>query len=126
MSISAFAPWQSVNFQGGYILYRFVIGFVLSVFIGFSCAANIEDDIKSEILEASTSDRWVEMSFDISELGQPTNIKVIKSTHKGLLDKAAIRALEKWKYKPKIVDGVAVVQKDLKVRLQFDIENDES
>ena len=107
-------------------MYRFVIGFVLSVFIGFSCAANIEDDIKSEILEASTSDRWVEMSFDISELGQPTNIKVIKSTHKGLLDKAAIRALEKWKYKPKIVDGVAVVQKDLKVRLQFDIENDES
>jgi TonB family protein len=95
-------------------LNRIVIGFVLCVFFAFSCPANIEGDIESEILEASTADRWVEMSFDIDELGQTTNIKVLKSTHKGLLDKAAIRTVKKWKYKPKIVDGVAVVQKDLK------------
>jgi protein TonB len=41
-----------------------------------------------------------------------------------MLDKAAIEALKKWKYKPKIVDGVAVVQKGMKVRLEFDIENE--
>jgi TonB family protein len=49
---------------------------------------------------------------------------VIKSTHQGVFDKAAINALEKWKYQPKIVDGVAVAQKDMKVRLQFDIEDE--
>jgi TonB family protein len=86
--------------------------------------ANTDDSIKSDLLEAPTSDRWVELSFDINEIGEVVNIKVVKSTHKGILDKAAIRALKKWKYKPKVVNGIAVLQKDLKVRLQFDIEDD--
>jgi protein TonB len=86
--------------------------------------ADTDDSIKSDLLEAPTSERWVELSFDINEIGEVVNIKVVKSTHKGILDKAAIGALKKWKYKPKVVDGIAVFQKDLKVRLQFDIEDD--
>jgi TonB family protein len=86
--------------------------------------ADTDDSIKSDLLEAPTSDRWVELSFDINEIGEVVNIKVVKSTHEGILDKAAIGALKKWKYKPKVVDGIAVLQKDLKVRLQFDIEDD--
>lgn len=62
---------------------------------------------------------YVRMSFDISESGEPVNIKVIKSVPEQVFDKAAIKALSKWKYAPKVVNGVAVIQKGLKVQLDF-------
>jgi protein TonB len=105
-------------------MLRVVICVILLGSAGICNAASLDDSQTPDILESPTSERWVELSFDITELGDVANIKVIKSTHKGMLDEAAIRALKKWKYKPKIVDGVAVVQKDMKVRLQFDIENE--
>ncbi|WP_371193261.1 energy transducer TonB [Glaciecola sp. SC05] len=62
---------------------------------------------------------WVMLEFDINTLGEPVNISVLESVPARIFDKEAVRALTKWKYKPKIVDGVPVVQKDLKVRLDF-------
>lgn len=62
---------------------------------------------------------YVQMSFDISESGDPINIKVLKSVPEQIFDKAAVKALSNWKYAPKVVNGVAVVQKDLEVRLDF-------
>jgi protein TonB len=105
-------------------MIRVIIYLILLGSMGISNAANLDDKQTSEMYESPSSERWVELSFDITELGDVVNIKVIKSTHQGMLNKAAIRALKKWKYKPKIVDGVAVIQKDMKVRLQFDIEDE--
>jgi protein TonB len=62
---------------------------------------------------------YVQMSLDISESGNPVNIKVLKSEPEQIFDKAAVKALSNWKYAPKVVNGVAVVQKDLEVRLDF-------
>ncbi|MDC2891234.1 energy transducer TonB [Psychrosphaera algicola] len=62
---------------------------------------------------------FVQMSFDLSTDGEPTNIKVVKSVPKLIFDKAAIRALSKWRYAPKIVNGKAVMQKGLTVQLDF-------
>ena len=62
---------------------------------------------------------YVQMSFDISESGNPINIKVQKSVPEQIFDKAAIKALSNWKYAPKVVNGVPVEQKDLEVRLDF-------
>jgi protein TonB len=62
---------------------------------------------------------YVQMSFDISESGDPINIKIIKSVPEQVFDKAAVKALSNWKYAPKVVNGNAVKQKDLEVRLDF-------
>ncbi|MGA4607244.1 energy transducer TonB [Pseudoalteromonas maricaloris] len=62
---------------------------------------------------------YVQMSFDISESGKPINIQVLKSVPEQVFDKAAIKALSNWKYAPKVENGVAVIQKDLKVQLDF-------
>jgi protein TonB len=43
--------------------------------------------------------------FSIDEQGQPTDIKVVESSEPNAFDKAAIRALTRWKYKAKIVNG---------------------
>jgi protein TonB len=67
---------------------------------------------------------WVELMFDIDENGDPVNIIVIDHNRGDAFDKEAIRALSKWKYKPKIMDGEVVAQRGLKVRLDFKAENE--
>ena len=74
--------------------------------------------------ETLPPDGWVELMFDIDENGDPVNIIVVDSDSGDIFDKEAIRALSKWKYKPKIVDGGAVAQRGLKVRLDFKAEDE--
>ncbi len=67
---------------------------------------------------------WVELSFDIDEIGGVINIKVLAQSHRVFV-KNAKRALSKWKYKPKVVDGQAEVQTGLSVKLEFSIAGDQ-
>lgn len=62
---------------------------------------------------------WVELSFTINEVGGVDDVEVIDAEPKRIFDREAKRALRKWKYKPKVVDGVAQRQPGLKVRLDF-------
>jgi protein TonB len=68
---------------------------------------------------------WVLLSFDIDSNGNPINIKVLESNPSIVFDKEAVIALEKWKFKPKVVNGVPVAQKEMQVRLDFEL-NDEN
>lgn len=68
---------------------------------------------------------YVVMSFTIDKLGGVTDVKVIEAQPKRIFDKAAKRALKKWKYKAKVEDGVALVQTGLTVRLDFNIEGND-
>lgn len=62
---------------------------------------------------------WVELSFTINKVGGVEDVEVIDADPKRIFDREAKRALRKWKYKPKVVDGIAQVQPGLKVRLDF-------
>lgn len=62
---------------------------------------------------------YVQLRFDISEEGTTENIKVIKSVPSGFFDKEAIRALSRWKYEPKLENGIAVRQVGILVQLDF-------
>ena len=66
---------------------------------------------------------FVILKFDISETGSTTNISVLQSRPPQIFNSSAIQALRKWKYKPKINEGKPVVQKNLKVRLDFKLED---
>lgn len=48
----------------------------------------------------------VSLEFDVTASGEVTNVRVIDSTD-GCYERSAIRAAERWKYNPKIVDGEA-------------------
>jgi protein TonB len=50
----------------------------------------------------------VTVSFTITKDGRVKDAKVIKATPENVFDQAAIKAIEQWKFKAKIVDGVAV------------------
>ncbi|WMS88379.1 energy transducer TonB [Pleionea litopenaei] len=68
---------------------------------------------------------YVKFIMDVDETGAPVNPKIIESHPKGVFDKIAIAALLKWKFKPKYVDGVAVVQRDLKYTMEFNAADEE-
>ncbi|WP_448547903.1 energy transducer TonB [Thalassotalea fusca] len=65
---------------------------------------------------------WVKLSFTINEVGGVEDVKVIDAEPKRIFDKEARRALRKWKYKPKVVDGKPVRRPGLTVQLDFTMD----
>ncbi|MBY6186722.1 energy transducer TonB [Marinobacter hydrocarbonoclasticus] len=65
---------------------------------------------------------YVILSFTINEMGGVDDVKVIEAEPRRLFDQEARRALRKWKYKPKIVDGKPVKQPGQTVRLDFTLD----
>ncbi len=64
---------------------------------------------------------WVEMEFTISPVGTVQDVVVIGSQPNFVFDRAALRAVRKWRYNPKMENGVAVARKGIQVRLRFEI-----
>lgn len=67
----------------------------------------------------SGKEGWVQLKFDINEVGGVENVSIIKANPPRLFNQSAKRALLKWKYKPKIVDGKPQKQQGLSVQLDF-------
>ncbi|EEY44124.1 energy transducer TonB [Vibrio mimicus] len=65
---------------------------------------------------------YVTLRFNIDELGKTRDIEVVDSNPKRYFEREAMLALRNWKYQPKIVDGKAVVQTGLTVRLEFKLQ----
>ena len=65
---------------------------------------------------------WVKLAFSIEKDGSVSNIKVIDAQPRSTFDREARRALAKWKYKPQIVNGEAVVRHGLQVMLAFNLD----
>jgi protein TonB len=51
---------------------------------------------------------WVKVEFTITEVGTVKDPRVIDSKPARVFDRSAIRAILRWKFKPRIIDGVAV------------------
>ncbi|WP_026375540.1 energy transducer TonB [Aestuariibacter salexigens] len=65
---------------------------------------------------------WVRLSFTINEAGGVDDVEVIDADPKRIFDREAKRALRKWKYKPKIVDGKPQKQPGMTVQLDFKLD----
>ncbi len=65
---------------------------------------------------------YVDMSFTVTTAGTVKDPVVIYSTS-SLFERAAIRAVLKFKYKPRVVDGQPVEVPGVKTRISFQIEN---
>ncbi len=64
---------------------------------------------------------WVELEFTISTVGTVKEPVVTASHPRSVFDRAALQAVRKWKYNPKIVDGVAVERPGIRIRLRFSL-----
>jgi len=66
---------------------------------------------------------YVILRFTISPTGTVKSPIVLDSKPSHIFDRAAIRALKKWKYRPKIEDGKAVERPGVEVKLTFDLDD---
>ena len=65
---------------------------------------------------------WVLLEFTIGIDGSVDDIVVVDAEPKGSFEKAAIRAMRRWKYQPKMVDGRPVSQYHMREVFRFEIE----
>lgn len=64
---------------------------------------------------------WVKVEFTITQTGTVKDAHVIESDPPRVFNREAIRAILKWKFKPRVVEGVAVERKATQV-IDFSLE----
>ena len=64
---------------------------------------------------------WVELMYTITKLGTVTDIIVTAANAGTIFNRAAIQAVSKWKYNPKIENGVAVERPRVRQRIRFQL-----
>jgi protein TonB len=67
-------------------------------------------------------DGWVLVQFDLSAAGTVVDARVVDASPRGMFEKSALKAIERWRYRPAVVDGEAVPRRGLRVRLSFVLE----
>ena len=65
---------------------------------------------------------FVDLSFTVTTAGTVKDPLVLQSTS-SLFERAALRAVLKFKYKPRVVDGVPVEVPGVKTRISFQLED---
>ncbi|MEA3370174.1 MAG: TonB family protein [Campylobacterota bacterium] len=65
---------------------------------------------------------YVKARLNVDEAGLVTSVEIVDAKPKGTFNKAAMRALKKWKFRPKTVDGRAVKQTGV-ITLKFNLGN---
>lgn len=65
---------------------------------------------------------FVDMSFTVTTTGTVKDPIVLQSTS-SLFERAATRAVLKFKYKPRVVDGIPVEVSGVKTRITFELED---
>jgi len=64
---------------------------------------------------------WVELKFTITAAGAVADIVVTASNPGTIFNKAAVQAVSKWRYNPKIENGTAVDRPGVRQRIKFEL-----
>jgi protein TonB len=67
---------------------------------------------------------WVQVQFTISETGAVIDPIVVDSSPKGIFDDAALKAISRWRYNPKIEGAVAVQRVGVQTIIRFNLEDE--
>lgn len=67
---------------------------------------------------------WVKVEFTITPVGTVTDARVVDAQPARIFNREAIRAILKWKFKPRVVDGVAVDRRATQV-IDFTLDSAE-
>ncbi|HSM68509.1 MAG TPA: energy transducer TonB [Xanthomonadales bacterium] len=66
---------------------------------------------------------WVKVEFIITPVGTVKDPRVIDSDPPRIFNREALRAILKWKFKPRVIDGVAVERPATQI-IDFNLEQD--
>jgi protein TonB len=62
---------------------------------------------------------YVRFRFTVKADGYPKDVEIVDANPRRIFDKDARRAIYKWRFKPKVVDGKAVEQPNMYYTLEF-------
>jgi len=65
---------------------------------------------------------WVKVAFTVNPQGEVTDAKVIEAEPSGVFDRAALRAIRRWRFRPPTQGGEPVAQRAVQI-LKFNLEN---
>ena len=78
---------------------------------------DVDDKINMRAAERGVEGScWVR--FDVTPDGTPTNIDIFRCDS-SLFERASVRAVERWRYNPKVEDGVPVARRGVETRFDF-------
>lgn len=66
---------------------------------------------------------WVKVEFTITPVGTVKDPRVIDANPPRIFNREALRAILKWKFKPRVIDGVAVERPATQI-IDFNLEQD--
>jgi protein TonB len=66
---------------------------------------------------------WVQVQFTVAASGSVRDAVVVASEPRGVFDEAALAAIARWRYNPRIQGGVATERVGLQTVLRFELEN---
>jgi protein TonB len=65
---------------------------------------------------------WVQVQFTITPTGTVSNAKVVRAEPPGIFNDAALKAIARWRYNPKIEGGVAVDRVGVQTVIRFELQ----
>jgi protein TonB len=65
---------------------------------------------------------WVQVQFTITPTGTVSNAVVVNAEPKNIFDDAALKAIARWRYNPKVENGVAVERVGVQTIIRFQLE----
>lgn len=70
----------------------------------------------------SETEGWVRVRFSVTAAGTVRDVVVVGSEPGTVFDQAALNAVERWRYNPRVEEGVAVERVGLETLLRFELE----
>jgi len=64
---------------------------------------------------------WAVVEFTITPAGTTKDVRAVESQPPGIFDAAVVKAVQSWKYNPKVEGGTAIERRGVRVLLSFKI-----
>lgn len=65
---------------------------------------------------------WCQVAFTVTETGGVRDVQVVDAEPRGMFDSASIRAAERFRFQPRVVNGVAVEVPNVQYVFRFQLE----
>jgi protein TonB len=66
---------------------------------------------------------WVRVQFSVTPIGTVRDAFVVDSEPSGVFEEAALKAIARWRYNPKVEGGEAVERVGLQAVIRFELED---
>ncbi|HJR71741.1 MAG TPA: TonB family protein [Gammaproteobacteria bacterium] len=80
------------------------------------------DPVYPPSLEARGIEGWVRVQFNVAATGTVRDVIVVASEPRDAFDEAALEAIARWRYNPRIAGGTAVERVGLQTLIRFTIQ----